>query len=141
MVVKCSGVKPGTADSLPVFMVVTGDLTVETPEETGSLSAGVYGMIVVPVTSNDVAKKGGTTVRSYAGGSLGVPTLALEDVGTTKVANVGHPNALKSEVTMVARLAGSDTTVALGDTEVLITSGTTVDEVVTGTTNVKMMVA
>lgn len=98
-------------------------------------------MMVVSVTSNDVAKKGGTTVRSYAGGPLGVPTFALEDVGTTDVANVGMSMSLKSEVTMVARLAGSDTTVAFGDMFVEMTSVTTVDEVVTGTTNNKMMVA
>lgn len=77
----------------------------------------------------------------YAGGSLGVPTFALEDVGTTDVVRSGMSKTEKSEVTIVARLAGSDTTVALGDIFVEATLVTTVDEVVTGTANLKIIVA
>lgn len=71
----------------------------------------------------------------HAGGSLGVPTLALEDKNTTDVVVLGRSISEKSEVTIRARLAGSDTTVTLGDILVLITLGSTVDEVVTGTAN------
>lgn len=51
------------------------------------------------------------------------------------MAAVGVPITEKSEVTMRARLAGSDTTVTLGSILVVITLGTTVDELVTGTAN------
>lgn len=67
------------------MIFVAGDLAGETSEEPGPGAAGIYGMAVVPVASNDVAKKGGATVRSYAGGPLGLPTLALEDYCTTEV--------------------------------------------------------
>ncbi len=96
---------------------------------------------MVSVSSNDVAKKGGATVRLLAGGSLGVPTFALEDVGTTVVVKLGLPRTEKSEVTIVARLAGSDTTATFGDIIFDVTVGTTVDEVVTGTANLKIIVA
>lgn len=88
-----------------------------------------------------MAKKGGATVLLSAGGSLGVPTFALEDVGTTDVVRSGVSRTEKSEVTIVARLAGSDTTATFGDIIVEVTSGTTVDEVVTGTANRKIIVA
>lgn len=123
------------------MIFVAGDSAVHTSEETGSEARGRYGIIVVSVSSNDVAKKGGATVLLYAGGSSGVPTFALEDVGTTYVVIEGHSDTIKSELTIVARLAGSDTTAAFGDTIFEATLVTTVDEVVTGTANIKIIVA